>query len=63
MQLHCNYCIFYYFCSQNMLGLNIILQRININQVRITNVFTVSEISYSDNYNDFMLRYGHGSSG
>lgn len=46
-----------------MLGLNIILQRININQVRITNDFTVSEISYSDNYNDFMLRYGHGSSG
>ena len=46
-----------------MLGLSIILQRININQVRIKNVFTVSEISYSDNYNDFMLRYGHGCSG
>lgn len=46
-----------------MLGLSIILQRININQVNITNAFTVSEISYSDNYNDFMLRYGHGSSG
>lgn len=46
-----------------MLGLGIILQRININQVRITNDFRVSEISYSDNYNDFMLRYGHGSSG
>lgn len=46
-----------------MLGLGIILQRININQVRIINVFTVSEISYSDNYYDFMLRYGHGSSG
>ena len=46
-----------------MLGLCIILQRININQVRITNVFTISEISYSDNYNDFMLRYGHGCSG
>lgn len=46
-----------------MLGLSIILQRININQVRITNDFPVSEISYSDNYNDFMLRYGHGSSG
>lgn len=46
-----------------MLGLKIILQRININQVRITNVFTVNEISYSDNYNDFMLRYGHSCSG
>ena len=46
-----------------MLGLGIILQRMNINQVRITNVFTVSEISYSDNYNDFMLRFGHGSFG
>ena len=46
-----------------MLGLGIILQRININQVSITNDFTVSEISYSDNYNDFMLRYGHGCSG
>lgn len=46
-----------------MLGLGIILQRININQVRITNVSTVSEISYSDNYNDFMLRYGHSCSG
>ena len=46
-----------------MLGLCIILQRININQVSITNVFTVSEISYSDIYNDFRLRNGHGCSG
>ena len=46
-----------------MLGLRFILQRIKTNQVRITNAFTISEISYSDNYNNFMLRNGHGCSG
>ena len=37
--------------------------KIKIDVTTNTDGYLVIPVSYSDNYNDFMLRYGHGSSG